>query len=235
MKIIDYKNSDNIVIEFQDKFRCQKNTSYVNFKRGQVKNPYDKTACGVGYVGEVKYLTKVNGRSTKLYSCWVHMLERCYYEKNQNLHQSYYGTCSVCDEWLNFQVFAKWHEEHSYKVNERLHLDKDILYPGNKVYSPEKCLLVPQRINELFAYKPKDNGLPVGIYKTDNGRFGAKYCGCNLGTYNTLEQAYKKYAEKKEEAIKQIAGQYKNIIPQELYAALLRYKVDIKNDRNYKM
>lgn len=59
--------------------------------------------------------------------------------------------------------------------------------------------------------------------------------GCNLGTYNTLEQAYKKYAEKKEEAIKQIAGQYKNIIPQELYAALLRYKVDIKNDRNYKM
>lgn len=132
MKIVEYKNCENVVVEFQDEYKCRKNTSYVNFQRGQVKNPYDKTACGVGYVGEGKYLTKENGRSTKLYSCWVHMLERCYYEKNQNLHQSYYGTCSVCDEWLNFQVFAKWHEEHSYKVNERLHLDKDILFPGNK-------------------------------------------------------------------------------------------------------
>lgn len=234
MKIIQYRNCDDIVVEFQDQYKCKKNTTYVNFRRGQVKNPYDKTACGVGYVGEGKYLTKENDRSTKLYSCWVHMLKRCYYEKNQNLHQSYFGTCSVCNEWLNFQVFAKWHEEHSYEVNERLHLDKDILYPGNKIYSPDKCILVPQRINELFTYKPKDNGLPVGIYKTNNGRFAAKYCGCNLGTYSTLEQACKKYAEKKEEVIKQIAEQYKNIIPQELYVALLRYKVDIKNDRNYK-
>ena len=107
----------------------------------------------------------------------------------------------MCDEWLNFQVFAKWHEKHSYEVNERLHLDKDILYPGNKVYSPEKCLLVSQRINELFAYKPKDNGLPVGIYKTNNGRFGAKYCGCNLGTYSTLEEAYKNMLKRKKKLL----------------------------------
>lgn len=33
----------------------------------------------------------------------------------------------------------------------------------------------------------------------------ARYCGCNLGTFDTLEEAYKKYAEKKEEVIKQIA------------------------------
>lgn len=235
MKIIDYRNCDNIVVEFQDQYKCQKNTTYVNFRRGQVKNPYDKTACGVGYIGEGKYITKENGRSTKLYSCWVHMIERCYYEKNRNLHQSYYGTCSVCDEWLNFQVFAKWHEDHSYKVNERLHVDKDIMFPGNKVYSPDKCILVPQRINELFTYKPKDNGLPVGIRKTNNGKYGARYCNCNLGTFDTLEEAYKKYAEKKEEVIKQIAEQYKGIIPPELYSALLRYKVDIRNDRNYKM
>lgn len=52
MKIIDYRNCDNIVVEFQDRYKCQKNTTYVNFRRGQVKNPYDKTACGVGYIGK---------------------------------------------------------------------------------------------------------------------------------------------------------------------------------------
>lgn len=233
MKIIEYKNCDDIVIEFQDQYKCQKNTTYVNFRRGQVKNPYDKTACGVGYVGEGKYLTKENGRSTKLYSCWVHMLERCYYEKNQNLHQSYYGTCSVCDEWLNFQTFAKWYEEHSYEVNERLHLDKDILFPGNKIYAPDKCILVPQRINELFSYKPKNNGLPVGISKTKSGKYVARYNGEQLGIYDTLDKSYEAYAKKKEEIIKRIAEQYRAIIPQELYNALIRYKVDINNDRNY--
>lgn len=60
MKIVDYKNCENVVVEFQDEYKCQKNTTYVNFKRGQVKNPYDKTACGVGYVGEGKYLTTMH-------------------------------------------------------------------------------------------------------------------------------------------------------------------------------
>ena len=70
MKIINYRNCDDIVVEFQDQYKYKKNTTYANFRRGQVKNPYDKTACGVGCVGEGKYLTKENGRSTKLYSCW---------------------------------------------------------------------------------------------------------------------------------------------------------------------
>lgn len=233
MKIVGYKNSDNITVEFLDSHKFRKITTYSNFVRGQIKNPYDKSACGVGYVGEGKYLTKENGRSTKLYSCWVHMIERCYYEKNQNLHQSYYGTCTVCDEWLNFQVFAKWHEDNSYEIDERLHLDKDILYPGNKIYAPDKCILTPQRINELFSYKPKNNGLPVGISKTKYGEYVAKYNGEQLGVYHTLEEAYDKYAMKKEEVIKQIAEEYKNKIPKKLYDALLRYEVDINNDRNY--
>lgn len=234
MKIIAYRRSEDIDVEFQDSYKVVKNTTYVNFKRGQVKNPYDKIACGIGYVGEGKYLTKENGRSTKIYSCWVHMLERCYYEKNKNLHQSYYGTCSVCDEWLNFQVFAKWYEDNFYEIRERLDLDKDILIPGNKIYSPNTCLLVPQRINELFTYKLKSNGLPVGISRTISGQYLAKYNGEQLGIYNTLEEAYEKYAIKKEEVIKQIAKQYQHMIPEKLYNALLNYKVDINNDRNYK-
>lgn len=33
---------------------------------------------------------------------------------------------------------------NKYECDERLYIDKDILYPGNKVYSPDTCLLVPQ-------------------------------------------------------------------------------------------
>ena len=61
----------------------------------------------------------------------------------------------------------------------------------------------------------------------------AKYNGEELGTYKTLEEAYGIYSEKKEETIKKVADEYRDIIPAHVYKALYSYKVDINNDKNY--
>lgn len=233
MKIIKCIDGTNIVVKFQDEFGYEKPTTYSNFKRGQVRNPYDKTVMDMAYLGVGKYITKdENNKNSREYMCWKHMIERCYVEKHSDKHKSYFGICSICDEWLNFQNFARWYEENKYDVDERLHLDKDILIPGNKLYSPKTCLLVPQRINMLFMNMPNKNGLPNGIRKCKNG-YSATYNHEELGTYNTLEKAYSAYANKKEEVIREIANQYKDIIPTKVYNALLNYKVQIENDKNY--
>ena len=78
MKIVEYQNSENIVVEFQDEYKFRKKTTYSNYNKGQIKNPYDKTVYGIGYVGEGEFLTKRNNRPTREYTCWIHMLERCY-------------------------------------------------------------------------------------------------------------------------------------------------------------
>ena len=70
--------------------------------------------------------------------------------------------------WHNYQNFAQWFNENRYDVEGRLHIDKDILYPGNKIYCPDTCLLVPQRINMLFLNKPNKRGLPNGIIKSSD-------------------------------------------------------------------
>lgn len=62
----------------------------------------------------------------------------------------------------------------------------------------------------------------------------SKYAGKELGIYQTLEDAYAVYAKAKENKIKEVADEYKNIIPKETYEALYRYKVKIENDKNYK-
>lgn len=41
MKVIEYNDSQNIVVEFQDEWKRTKNTSWNCFKNGQVKNPHD--------------------------------------------------------------------------------------------------------------------------------------------------------------------------------------------------
>ena len=42
MKIIEYRSHGDITVEFLDQYRIQKNTTYSNFKIGQVRNPYDR-------------------------------------------------------------------------------------------------------------------------------------------------------------------------------------------------
>ncbi len=170
MKIIKCINGTNIVVKFQDEFGYEKLTTYSNFKRGQVRNPYDKTVMDMAYLGAGKYITKdENNKNSREYMCWKHMIERCYVEKHSDKHKSYFGICSICDEWLNFQNFAQWYEENKYDVNGRLHLDKDILIPGNKLYSPNTCLLVPQRINMLFMNKPNNRGFLMELLNMKMG------------------------------------------------------------------
>lgn len=236
MKIIRYRSWDDIDVEFLDKYKyVKKHATYSNFKKGEIKNPYDRSVFNIGYVGVGKYMTRntVLKKPETSYETWTSMLERCY--KNQELFPAYYGICTVCKEWHNYQTFADWYDENKYSVNERLHIDKDILFPNSKLYSPETCLLVPQRINMLFLNKPNKNGLPNGITKTKTGKYIAKYNGERIDTYNTIEEAYEAYAKKKEYMIKIIADEYKEIIPLKVYSALIHYKVLITNDENYRL
>ena len=151
MKIIAYRNSSNIDVEFLDSHHyIKKNATYSNSKRGHVSNPYDRTVFGIGYLGEREDEAIVKHDDDR-YACWQHMIERCYLEKKKDIHPSYYGISEISEEWQCYANFADWYDSHYYEVNERLHLDKDILYKGNKIYSPHHCIFVPQRINLQFG------------------------------------------------------------------------------------
>ena len=149
MKIIRYGACDDIDVQFLDEHGyIYYHNVYTNFKKGQIKNPYDRNIFGVGYIGDGKYGTGDAVKRTKEEYVWRGMLERCYGDKYKDVHSAYYDKCIVCEEWHNFQNFAEWYTQNFYQVGtERMHLDKDILVKGNKFYSPDTCLIVPQRIN----------------------------------------------------------------------------------------
>ena len=234
MKIIAQRSTEDIDVEFLDNYHYVfKHNTYQNFKSGGIKNPFDKTVYGVGYLGDGKYNGWVNGKPTVEYYIWQQIICRCYNENDKEKYGSYYDISEVCSEWLNFQNFAQWYNEHKYECDGRLHVDKDIKYPGNKLYSPYHCILVPQRINMLFSNKRNKRGLPNGIYKSRKG-YLAEYNENKLGIYPTVEIAYEVYASEKEKSIRQLADEYINIIPEKVYKALYAYRFDINNDKNYK-
>ena len=57
MQIIAYRKQSDIDVKFLDGYDyIREHTTYSNFQRGQVKNPFDKTICNVGYIGDTKML-----------------------------------------------------------------------------------------------------------------------------------------------------------------------------------
>ena len=232
MKIIECINARNIVVIFDNGYKTK--TEYSQFKKGQIKNPYDKTIYNVGYIGEgyYKLITHKN-----IYKHWSSMIRRCYAD-NKNKFNPTYKDCSVCEEWHNFQNFGKWFDENYYTIeNETMALDKDILVKGNKTYSPETCVFVPQRINSLFLKRNKSRGkYPIG---TSYNKRDKKYESCchmyknnrytrhAIGNFDTPTEAFNVYKTFKEQYIKQVANEYKEKIPKKLYDAMYRYEVEI--------
>lgn len=135
-----YRSSTDVDVRFLST-GYSKNTSSKLIRSGQIKDKMRPSLFGIGFMGDGPHKTRKNGKFTKTYQAWNSMLERCYSEKLQSNFPTYKG-CSVCEEWHNFQKFAEWFEDNLPKGLVRYSLDKDIKYEGNKVYSPDTCLIV---------------------------------------------------------------------------------------------
>lgn len=236
--IVKYRNAKDIDVYFPEYDWTAKNVQYNNFQIGKIGCPYERRVCDVGYIGEGEYESRENGKKTKVHNTWSHMIKRCYDKKYKEKHPTYVD-CKVCEEWLNFQNFAKWYYDNYYEIEgQQMQLDKDILVKGNKVYSPDTCIFVPQAINKLFVKSNSSRGESViGTHHDKNDKYQVnchlinpktgKSKGKYLGIYDTELEAFKVYKYYKEENIKEVADYYKNLIPQKLYQVLYNYEVEI--------
>lgn len=99
----------------------------------------------------------------RTYNLWYGMLRRCYdKEQQQRSKGKSYEGCTVSDRWLNYSNFAKditllfgyedWRNKKGYC------LDKDTMFPGNKIYSRATCCFVPytENIRDIHRRKPQN-------------------------------------------------------------------------------
>ena len=248
VKIVEYNNANDIIVEFQDEYKYRLHTQYGAFKNGQCKNPYFPSVFGHGYLGIDK-----NGNVSKTYESkdsknvhtweydrWRKMLIRCFDNKYKEKEPTYKNvTC--CHRWLCFANFLEDFEilkqEYNWNVDEKLQLDKDILNKSNKMYSLENCVLVPDYINSLFTKNDTNRGdCPIGVNYHKGAKKYQAQCNINgkkigLGYYNTIKEAFNAYKMAKENEIKRVADEciLKGFISKDsrLYKAMINYQVEI--------
>lgn len=118
---------------------------------GSIKNPMYPSVCGVGYVGIGDYSTSNPYRDR--YNSWASMLARCHREKLKDKYTTY--SEATCDaSWLNYQNYCEFYESCLYRQS-GWSLDKDLLILGNKHYSKENCVYLPNKINTAALSLPK--------------------------------------------------------------------------------
>lgn len=210
--VLNINNTYDVVVRHNDSYKHVTSVTLQSLNNGRVKNPYHPTKYGVGYYGVGPYVASVDGNVTKVYQTWTDMLRRSYCPKHQ-LDKPTYIRCTVDSRWHNFQVFAKWYIDNPFN-NVGYQLDKDIIYPGNTVYSPDTCVLVPPLINYQFRDVTNylnEKGYPPGVKPSRNGmRYLAFHGSIALGTYDTIDQASHAYLRYRRQYLLDIATQYKD-------------------------
>ena len=197
---------------------------------GSVVDPYFPTVCGVGYLGEYSTLDK-DGNTTKEYTAWRCMLERCYGNKELEA----YKYCIVSEEFHNASYFKDWYNKQVGAHREDFHLDKDILSGDCKVYAEDTCVLVPQEVNSFFVKhnnKKVKSNLPTGVVynpKNTSRPFTAMYSGHggekHMSYHDNEWSAFIAYKQAKESRAKELAEKWRGQIDNRVYEKLINYKV----------
>jgi hypothetical protein len=185
---------------------------------------------GVGYCSKDKY--KYSNTKDKCFLTWRNMLKRCY-SQEQKYDNYREQEIEVCLEWHDFYNFKQWYDRNYYEVEgEKMHLDKDIITKGNKMYCPENCVFVPEKINRLYIKDKRHRGdLPIGVTYSKKRNMYQASCGIdgkkNKSLHKDVYSAFNAYKTLKENHARSVAQEYKDKIPPKIYNSIMMFTVDL--------
>ena len=230
-KVLKYNNAKNVEIQFL-KTGYETTVQLVQVKSGNVKDRYLPSVYGVGIIG-AKHPVTINNVLTKEYVLWVHMLQRCYSDSFKKKRPTYEG-CKCSENFKSYEYFYEWCHKQIGSDNEGWHLDKDLLIKGNKIYSENTCIFLPQEINSLLIKSTATRGKHlIGVYWSNTNKAFVAQVRKNkgkqewLGCFNTEIEAFNAYKQAKECFIKEQAEKWKDKIDERAYEALMNYEVSI--------
>lgn len=184
---------------------------------------------GVGLVTLGRFSPRVGRNQTKEHALWTGMLARVY----SGRYEAYLG-CEVSDNFKNFQYFAGWCQDQVGFGIEGYSLDKDILVKGNRAYSEERCVFVPDELNGSMLLQKKHRGkYPIGVqYRANNTN--RPYLAFHTKTghsscHASVKEAFQAYKQDKEKYMRSLAEKYKGLVDDRVIYALENYEIDIND------
>lgn len=179
------------------------------------------------------YRTEEGQFFTRSYITWRSMIDRCKPGgKWQSKYPTYIG-CEASQLFLSPDSFIEWSTTQPGGGLPGYQLDKDLLNPGNKLYSEDSCVYLPQGLNKFLTDKESIRGqFPRGVhYNKVVNKLCAKVSidgkNTHLGYFNCPDKAFNAYKNAKEAHARIWAERLKSDYESDPRAieALLKYTV----------
>lgn len=181
--------------------------------------------------GKWVYTKRIDGLDvhTRSYDLWIAMTGRC----------KKLGSINGFD---NFQYFADWvnSKEDCMKMENNRYwcLDKDIIKPFNKIYSPETCCFIPSKLNLSLSFKPKTRSeYPIGVHQhrlkyVAQGNSEGKTL--RLGSFECPFEAHREWQRYKIQQLANLKIEF-DFLPNEVILGIDLHKSLIEYDFNNKL
>lgn len=207
------------VVEFPSGFTRQ--VEYRNLEKGAVKDPFYPTVHGKGYTGIGPYRISKGKVVERAYIKWANILSRCYIRRPITAP---WEDVEVCDEWLNYQNFARWYEGNFKYYMDGWEIDKDLIDKNSKIYSPDTCVFLPKEINGALisnvrgstytgaTFRPLTNNWVAAVWHEDGFK--------TSNVFNTEQEALDFQKSSKEFKVRKLADKWKDLLSDKAYQAL---------------
>lgn len=157
-----------------------------------------KSICGFG-INDADYVVNptINGCRIPClaYATWRGLIQRSV-DLGYKLKHPAYQDVTVWAGWQHFMAFRRW---WLFNYIEGYEIDKDLLSPDVKVYSPATCIFIPQWLNVFIKETPnKSKGV---LFEADRNKFKAtlkhENRTINLGRFDSAQSASRAVKEAK--------------------------------------
>lgn len=140
-------------------------------------------------------------RVTRGHQLWSSLNKRCNKEAESRKGRPWYLESE--NDFKDFQSFVDWCQcQYGYNLRDEKgnlwQIDKDLMFIGNKIYSPDTCLFVPSKINSILLSSRAIRGdYPIGVtFNKRSGKFVAQsndtgYKRKGLGYFNDPLEAHR--------------------------------------------
>lgn len=118
-----------------------------------------------------------NKSSLRVYKIWQCMKRRCYNQNDEHYYLYGGNGITVCDEWLDSDIFIQWALSHGYADN----LQIDRIDP-TKNYTPDNCRWITKKENasrkrKVYSAKYSDIKHAHKVWEL------CKAAGCRMDNY----------------------------------------------------
>ena len=248
LEIIEYLDAHNVKVRWQDGSEVW--TNLIDIKNRSIVPLNKPSVFGVGVYGEGKYVPR-NRKPREgqveapkaAFRSWQQLMKRMWSSnKHDRKNSKRYSHVSVCDEWNNFQNFCSWAVEQvgfdNVESNGRAWcLDKDILFEGNSIYSPDTCVFVPNEVNAFFSITTNDEesfGTNFIEPKFKNAKDGFISRCTNpitkereyLGYFDTIREANEVYVKRKNEFARLLADKWDGVLDSRVIDSLNSFDME---------